>query len=106
MSTHTVTETDHHDHPPQPGQATQTETGQTSALHRIRPLGALDRAALHLGVALIRWGRRPAKSTRERTRRERTRRDRPTLSREAYEAHRQAEALRDEYRTMSMTQYR
>jgi hypothetical protein len=97
MSTHTVTETGHHDHPPQPGHSTETEHGESSALHRIRPLIALDRAALHLGVALIRWGRRPIT---------RTRRVRTTLSRDAYEAQRQAEALRDEYRTMSMTQYR
>ena len=97
MSTHSVTETVHQDHPHQPSHSTETESGQTSALHRIRPLSALDRAALHLGVALIRWGRRPVT---------RTRRERPTLSHEAYEAQRQAEALRDEYRTMSMTQYR
>ena len=103
MSTHSVTETVHHDHPPQPSHSTETESGHTSALHRIRPLSALDRAALHLGVALIRWGRRPVTRT-ERTKR--PRRERPTVSHEAYEAQRQAEALRDEYRTMSMTQYR
>lgn len=26
----------------------------------VRPVGLVDRAALHLGVALIKWGRRPA----------------------------------------------
>jgi hypothetical protein len=110
-----ATTTGHHDHPPQTqapaplqvetveateaAEATMVEVRQT---RRVRPIGPLDRLALHLGVALIRWGRRPAKTTR----RERTRRERPVLSREAYEAQRQAEALRDEYRTMSMTQYR
>ena len=103
MSTHSVTDTVHHDHPPQPSESTETSSGQTSALHRIRPLSALDRTALHLGVALIRWGRRPARRTH---RNGRPRRVRPTLSHEAYEAQRQAEALRDEYRTMTMTQYR
>ncbi len=33
----------------------------------VRRVGMLDRAALHLGVALIKWGRRPgATPTRER----------------------------------------
>jgi hypothetical protein len=39
-----------HDHPPQPAH-----------VHRPRPMrrvNLLDRAALHLGVALIKWGRR------------------------------------------------
>jgi hypothetical protein len=116
-----ATTTGHHDHPPQtrapaplqvetaeaPEATEDTETTEATMVEvrqtrRVRPIGPLDRLALHLGVALIRWGRRPAKTTR----RERTRRERPVLSREAYEAQRQAEALRDEYRTMSMTQYR
>lgn len=36
------------DHPPQPALA-----------HPVRRVGTLDRLALHLGVALIKWGRRP-----------------------------------------------
>ena len=39
------------DHPPQP-----------VPQHHVRPaqrVGTLDRLALHLGVALIKWGRRP-----------------------------------------------
>ncbi|MBU1588064.1 MAG: hypothetical protein KKH51_08980 [Actinobacteria bacterium] len=44
------------DHPPQ----------QTLS-HPVRRVGTLDRLALHLGVALIKWGRRPsATPTRER----------------------------------------
>ena len=32
----------------------------------VRRVGLLDRTALHLGVALIKWGRRPASSKLER----------------------------------------
>jgi len=109
MSTPMATTTGHHDHPPQPHETDQQHTEQqrtepvesatveVERARHVRRIGPLDRAALHLGVALIRWGRRPAT---------RTPRVRVTLSREAFEAQRQAEALRDEYRTMSMTQYR
>ena len=45
-----------HDHPPQPAHH-----------HSVRRVNLLDRAALHLGVALIKWGRRPlAVESRER----------------------------------------
>ena len=40
-----------HDHPPQPGHHRQERP--------VRRVSLLDRAALHLGVALIKWGRRP-----------------------------------------------
>lgn len=57
-------------HPPKPQQA-------APALHRV---GLLDRLALHAGVALIKWGRRP-------------RRQPPTESRQALvDAHRTAVA--------------
>lgn len=42
----TLTAERRHDHPPDPH------------ADRLRPLSPLDRAALHLGIALIRWGRR------------------------------------------------
>jgi len=32
----------------------------------VRRVGVVDRAALHLGVALIKWGRRPGTPARER----------------------------------------
>jgi hypothetical protein len=36
-------------------------------VRQIRRVGFLDRVALHLGIALIKWGRRPAqRETRER----------------------------------------
>jgi hypothetical protein len=43
-----------------------SETRHESSVHReqqlqpVRRVGLADRAALHLGVALIKWGRRPA----------------------------------------------
>ncbi len=48
----TLTPTTRHSHPPH-----EAGTG-TRAAH---PLGIIDRAALHLGMALIRWGRRPGR---------------------------------------------
>lgn len=41
-----------HDHPPQP------QSGPDEQL--VRRVGLVDRIALHLGVALITWGRRPS----------------------------------------------
>ena len=55
-----------HSHPPQP----------IERLAPARRVGLADRAALHLGLALIRWGRRPdprnARLERRATRIERT----------------------------------
>lgn len=42
-----------HDHPPQP---VQPGIPRAATLRRLSPL---DRLALHVGIALIRWGRRP-----------------------------------------------
>ena len=51
MNTTLSTTRGRHDHPPQPaGEQPQ---------HLVRRVSLLDRAALHLGVALITWGRRP-----------------------------------------------
>lgn len=49
--TRTPQETRLHEHPPQ----------QVVSTHRtvVRRVGLIDRLALHLGVALITWGRRP-----------------------------------------------
>jgi hypothetical protein len=47
-----------HDHPPHLERASETV---------VRHVGFLDRFALHLGIALIKWGRRPrAVESRER----------------------------------------
>jgi hypothetical protein len=50
-----------HDHPPQP---VHHELEHARPARRV---GALDRLALHVGIALITWGRRPlASESRER----------------------------------------
>lgn len=51
MNTTLSTTLGRHEHPPQP-------VGE-QLRHMVRRVGPLDRAALHLGVALITWGRRP-----------------------------------------------
>ena len=65
MSTTTSTVRSRHDHPPILEQRPERRvTPAASATRRIAPL---DRIALHLGIALIKWGRRPlAVETRER----------------------------------------
>ena len=45
------TTSDHHDHPPEPA--------PTGGPRPPRRVGLLDRVALHLGIALITWSRRP-----------------------------------------------
>ncbi|MDJ0322392.1 hypothetical protein QMG61_01260 [Cryobacterium sp. PH31-AA6] len=44
------------DHPPQPRPESAPERSQLRSRH-VRPI---DRLALHVGAALIKWGRRPA----------------------------------------------
>lgn len=51
MNTQLVTAPGRQSHPPQPDSALNQRP--------VRRVGLLDRAALHLGVALIKWGRRP-----------------------------------------------
>jgi hypothetical protein len=78
VKSQTTTLPGRHDHPPQ-------SVSSTPATRRV---GLLDRAALHLGVALIKWGRRPVKAdTRERI----------ALARDAHEVRLQAERARAEY---------
>ncbi|MEC5148530.1 hypothetical protein [Cryobacterium sp. GrIS_2_6] len=54
-----------HNHPlppqaePDPHSGSGSGSERASADRNLRPLGRIDRLALHLGVALIRWGRRP-----------------------------------------------
>ncbi len=48
-----------HEHPPQ--------QAETQYRYEVRRVGLADRVALHLGVALVKWGRRPLTvETRER----------------------------------------
>ena len=51
MNSTLTTERGRHEHPQQPPFEHQP--------HRVRRVGVLDRLALHLGIALIKWGRRP-----------------------------------------------
>jgi hypothetical protein len=68
----------HRDHPPQP----------VPRERRVRRVGVLDRAALHLGVALITWGRRPASMNR---------RARLAVFRETEDVRLELDGLRDTY---------
>ncbi len=75
----TLTRTTRHTHPP--------HEVATAAVHApARTLSLIDRAALHLGMALIRWGRRPG--------RELARHERLANSFERGLLHREREALR------------
>ena len=78
-----------HDHPPQ--------SVRSPATHPVRRVGLVDRAAMHLGVALIRWGRRPVRGRR---------RERPTLAPESIAARRELDRVRDEYLALKLTQFR
>lgn len=88
MQTELVTELGRYEHPPQPVPSAEA--------HAVRRVGPLDRAAMHLGVALIRWGRRPVRSHRER----------PAFIHETDEARQTLEQYRDHYLAMTMTQFR
>ena len=76
MNTQLATAPGRQDHPPQPATVERRPS---------RRVGLLDRAALHLGVALITWGRRPV------------RRERPAVSLETLENRRRVEQLREKY---------
>lgn len=71
------------EHPPQP----------TTESYPVRRVGPLDRAALHLGVALIKWGRRPVKVDPRELRR---------LTEETESARRQHEELRDQFLALQL----
>ena len=77
MNTQSVTGSGLLDRPP--------PTVRTLHARPVRRVGLLDRAALHLGVALITWGRRPA------------RRGRPVLTRNILPNDRKVEELRNSY---------
>jgi len=57
MTTTLPTESGRHDQPLL--RQHEPEPPSESTAGRLRPLGRIDRLALHVGVALIRWGRRP-----------------------------------------------
>ncbi|PWC06912.1 hypothetical protein [Mycetocola zhujimingii] len=88
MKTTLATDSVRHDHPP------QTPASPQPAPTSVRRVGLVDRAALHLGVALVKWGRRPVKATRHR--RAGTQVDDVTR-RDVAEAEKQREELRDQF---------
>ena len=60
MNTVLSTTPGRHDHPPHPSQPThESRSVPARRSHPVRRMSIVDRAALHLGLALIRWGRRP-----------------------------------------------
>lgn len=87
------------DHPPEPATATEARSS-------VRRVGLLDRAAMHFGIALIRWGRRPIRATwRERAASDDVRRSAMQFNTEELEA-RRARDQNDQYLVMKMTQFR
>jgi hypothetical protein len=79
MNTQLVTTTGRRERPPQP------VSGPVS--HTVRRVGPLDRAALHLGIALIKWGRRSVR---------RDLREEIALNAETHEARREMQRARDQ----------
>jgi len=75
-----------HDHPPQTVPPVQP--------HPVRRVGLLDRTALHLGVALIKWGRRPVRTID---------RDQAALAHQAHLAREECERLRNQHEALYLT---
>lgn len=94
MKTETVTTTGHLHHPPQPVRPPATTAATTPEARPVRRVGALDRAALHLGVALIKWGRRPISADL---------RNEVALNAETYEARLEAERLREQHKAIYLS---
>ncbi|WP_183084938.1 hypothetical protein [Mycetocola manganoxydans] len=80
MKTQLATTPRRSDHPPQPTPVLEQRP--------VRRVGLVDRAALHLGVALVTWGRRPIRPSRRR---------RAPSDRERHEAEVQREHLRSQH---------
>ena len=91
MHTQLETTVGHHQHPP------HTEAELTTESHQLRRVGTLDRAALHLGLALVRWGRRPIKGERS---------ERLAFNREVHEARREMERARAAHQAYNLTRIR
>jgi hypothetical protein len=92
MKNTSVTTPGRHDRPPQLGApVTAVQT------HLVRRVGPLDRAALHLGVALIKWGRRPARQDPHRRR---------ALDMETRNARQEADRVLSANQAMNMTRFR
>jgi len=79
-----------HEHPPQ----SVPTVPSTLATHPVRRVGLLDRAALHLGVALIKWGRRPVRTVS---------RDEAHLAHQAQLAREESERVRTQHEALYLT---
>jgi len=88
MNTQLAPTTGRQSHPPQPVRIPEPRPA--------RRVGLVDRAAMHVGLALIHWGRRPVK----------TRRERPEFAPESIEARREMDRVRDQYLVLKLTQFR
>jgi hypothetical protein len=86
MQTQLSTLPGRHEHPPQTVSPVQP--------HPVRRVGLLDRTALHLGVALIKWGRRPVRSVD---------RDQAALAYQSYLARQESERLRTQHEALYLT---
>jgi len=92
MHTQLETTVGHHPHPPH-----TEEPEHQDESHQLRRVGTLDRAALHLGLALVRWGRRPIKGERS---------ERLAFNREVHEARREMERARAAHQAYNLTRIR
>ena len=93
MNTKTTVSPGRLDHPPQPVRTTTASGTTHGTAHNARRVGVLDRAALHLGVALIKWGRRAVRSDL---------RDELALNAETHRARLDAERERDYYKAVNL----
>lgn len=84
---------------------TQPTTEVTGTLRAERRVGLIDRAALHLGMALIRWGRRPGRELARHERRA-NRLELGMLYREQELARVQVERERDHARSLAVMRAR
>ena len=89
MQTELVTELGRYKRPPQPDRSIEARP--------VRRVGALDLAAMHLGVALIKWSRRPLRVDD---------RERLLMNREVDQTRRNAEQERDQIQALYLTRLR
>lgn len=83
------------EHPP------QTSTVSVRTERPVRRVGLLDRAALHLGVALVTWSRRPRRAS-SRTRQYLAPELDQATRRELEKARREQEELRDQFLALQL----
>lgn len=97
MKNTSVTTPGRHDHPPHHAVPVLPTESHPDPSHAVRRVGPIDRAALHLGVALIKWGRRPVRQNLQR---------RHALNSETANARREMDRVRGYNQAMNMTRFR